>query len=54
MAEEDRMIKMEIDYTETVAKVIPACEALAADNKLNEAIEKLLVLEKQTRAVSLM
>jgi hypothetical protein len=24
---------------------------LAADNKLNEAIDKLLVLEKQTRAV---
>lgn len=50
MAEEDRLVKMEVDYTETVAKVVPECEALAAENKLNEAIDKLLVLEKQTRA----
>jgi hypothetical protein len=51
MAEEDRMVKMEVDYSDTVAKLIPECETLAADNKLNEAIDKLLVLEKQTRAV---
>ena len=49
MAEEDRLIKMEVDYSETVDKAIPECEALAQDNKLNEAIDKLLVLEKQTR-----
>ena len=52
MAEEDRMVKMEVDYSDTVAKVIPECETLAAENKLNEAIDKLLVLEKQTRGVS--
>ena len=53
MADEDRMIKMEVDYSETVDKAIPDCEALAKDNKLNEALEKLIVLEKQTRSVSL-
>ena len=52
MAEEERMIKMEVDYCEIVDKAIPECEALAMDNKLNEAIDKLLVLEKQTRGVS--
>lgn len=51
-AEEERMVKMEVDYSDTVDKAIPECEALAKDNKLNEAIDKLLVLEKQTRAVS--
>ena len=52
MAEEDRMVKMEVDYSDTVSKVIPECETLASENKLNEAIDKLLVLEKQTRAVN--
>eukprot|EP00116_Pleurobrachia_bachei_P006726 sb/3466988/ len=49
MAEEDRMVKMEVDYSETVATVVPECETLAANGKLNEALEKLFLLEKQTR-----
>ncbi|XP_063682947.1 26S proteasome non-ATPase regulatory subunit 12-like [Bolinopsis microptera] len=49
MGDEDRMVKMEVDYSDTVDKVIPECETLAADKKLNEAIDKLLVVEKQTR-----
>ena len=52
MGDEDRMVKMEVDYSDTVDKVIPECETLAAEKKLNEAIDKLLVLEKQTRGVS--
>ena len=51
MAEEDRMVKMEVDYSETVATVVPECETLAANGKLNEALEKLFLLEKQTRMV---
>ena len=51
-AEEERMVKMEVDYSEAVVKVIPECEALVEQKKLNEALEKLLVLEKQTRGVS--
>lgn len=51
MADEDRMIKMEVDYSETVDKAIPDCEELAKNNQLNEALEKLVVLEKQTRSV---
>lgn len=48
-AEEERMVKMEVDYSEAVVKVIPECEALVEQKKLNEALERLLVLEKQTR-----
>jgi len=40
---------MEVDYTDIVDKLIPECEELAKESKLNEAIDKLLVLEKQTR-----
>jgi 26S proteasome regulatory subunit N5 len=40
--------KMEVDYSETVAKKIPEYRALAAEN-LTKALEMLLGLEKQTR-----
>lgn len=42
--------KMEVDYSATVDKKIPQCEALAAAGKLNEALDILMSLEKQTRA----
>ena len=40
---------MEIDYSDTVEKIIPECENLAKDGSLGEALEKLHMLEKQTR-----
>jgi len=49
MAEEDKMIKMEVDYSEIVATAVPECETLALEKKLNEALERLFTLEKQTR-----
>lgn len=41
--------KMAEDFSATVEKVIPENEKLAKSGKLNEAIENLYVLEKQTR-----
>merc|ERR1712212_22705 len=41
--------KMEVDYSETVEKKLPVAEQLAKDGKLNEALDMLLGLEKQTR-----
>ena len=41
--------KMEVDYSETVKEKIPVAEKLASEGKLNEALEILLGLEKQTR-----
>nr|CAB3265238.1 26S proteasome non-ATPase regulatory subunit 12-like [Phallusia mammillata] len=49
MADEGKLEKMEIDYSDTVDKVIPECEVIAKDGNLGEAIEKLHSLEKQTR-----
>ncbi|KAK2557141.1 26S proteasome non-ATPase regulatory subunit 12 [Acropora cervicornis] len=46
------VVKMEVDYTDTVDKRIPECEALSADGKLYEALEILLSLEKQTRTAA--
>ncbi|CAH3194164.1 unnamed protein product [Porites evermanni] len=46
------VVKMEVDYSDTVDKRIPECEALAADGKLSDALDILLSLEKQTRTVS--
>lgn len=43
------MVKMEVDYSLTVDTAIPECESLVSENKLTEAVDKLLVLEKQTR-----
>lgn len=52
MADDGRLQKMEVDYSLTVIKKIPECEQLAQDGKLNEAIEILLSLEKQTRTAA--
>ncbi|XP_071960590.1 26S proteasome non-ATPase regulatory subunit 12-like [Antedon mediterranea] len=52
MADEGRLQKMEVDYTETVDKRLPECETLAKEGKLSEALESLLSLEKQTRTAS--
>lgn len=44
-----RLVKMEVDYSSTVDERVPACEALAKQGKLKEALDMLLSLEKQTR-----
>ncbi|KAL5018614.1 hypothetical protein ScPMuIL_004336 [Solemya velum] len=49
---EDRVRKMEVDYTSTVDEKIPKCEKLSKQGKLKEALEILLSLEKQTRTAS--
>lgn len=52
MADDNKLEKMEIDYSETVAKIIPECEAIAKNGHLDEALEKLHSMEKQTRVAS--
>ncbi|RUS73788.1 hypothetical protein EGW08_018447 [Elysia chlorotica] len=47
-----RIQKMEVDYTSTVDKKIPAMETLAKVGKLTEAIDGLMSLEKQTRTAA--
>ena len=42
-------VKMEVDYSSTVEEKIPQAKELAAKNKLEDALEMLLALEKQTR-----
>lgn len=44
-----RLVKMEVDYSDAVATQLPKSEELARTGRLNDAIEELLVLEKQTR-----
>ncbi|CAG0902441.1 unnamed protein product [Darwinula stevensoni] len=43
------IVKMEVDYMPTCDEKIPQCQALAAEGKLQEALDILLALEKQTR-----
>ncbi|XP_016121303.1 26S proteasome non-ATPase regulatory subunit 12-like [Sinocyclocheilus grahami] len=43
---------MEVDYSATVDQRLPECEKMARDGRLQEAIESLLSLEKQTRTAS--
>jgi len=50
MADGATTVKMEIDYSETCDKKIPEAQTLAARGKLNEALDMLLSLEKQTRS----
>lgn len=49
---EEQSKKMEVDYSATVDEKIPKCEKLAKQGKLNEALDILLSLEKQTRTAS--
>ncbi|XP_001945478.1 26S proteasome non-ATPase regulatory subunit 12 [Acyrthosiphon pisum] len=44
-----RVVKMEVDYSSTCDEKIAVAESLAASGKLQEALDTLLVLEKQTR-----
>uniref|UniRef100_A0A8C1YBX8 26S proteasome non-ATPase regulatory subunit 12 n=1 Tax=Cyprinus carpio TaxID=7962 RepID=A0A8C1YBX8_CYPCA len=46
------IVKMEVDYSATVDQRLPECEKMARDGRLQEAIESLLSLEKQTRTAS--
>uniref|UniRef100_A0A8C9WFN8 Proteasome 26S subunit, non-ATPase 12 n=1 Tax=Scleropages formosus TaxID=113540 RepID=A0A8C9WFN8_SCLFO len=47
-----KIVKMEIDYSSTVDVRLPECEKMAKAGRLQEAIESLLSLEKQTRTAS--
>lgn len=49
MTADGTLEKMEMDYSDTVDKLIPECKLMAADGKLDEAVEKLHQMEKQTR-----
>ncbi|XP_071487476.1 26S proteasome non-ATPase regulatory subunit 12-like [Diadema antillarum] len=52
MADDGRIQKMEVDYSETVDRRLPEFEQLAKEDKLTEALEGLLSLEKQTRTAA--
>lgn len=45
------LVKMEVDYSATCDEKIPLHKKQAADGQLQEAINGLLALEKQTRTV---
>ncbi|KAI8809001.1 hypothetical protein BJ742DRAFT_805895 [Cladochytrium replicatum] len=45
-------VKMEKDFSAIVDQQMPEIDSLAQSGKLEEALEKLLVLEKQTRSAS--
>ncbi|TNN54189.1 26S proteasome non-ATPase regulatory subunit 12 [Liparis tanakae] len=47
-----KIVKMEVDYSSTVDQRLPECEKMAKEGKLQEAIESLLSLEKQSRTAS--
>lgn len=47
--ESGRLIKMEVDYSDAVAEKVPLAESLASAGKLDEALDILLALEKQSR-----
>ncbi|GAV05535.1 hypothetical protein RvY_15653 [Ramazzottius varieornatus] len=46
---EGKLIKMEVDYADTVATQLPKAEQMAKAGKLTEAIDELLIIEKQCR-----
>jgi len=50
MADGATVVKMEVDYSATCDEKIPAAQTLAAQGKLTEALDLLMVLEKQTRS----
>jgi len=47
-----RLVKMEVDYSVTCDEKIIVAESLATNGKLQEALDTLLMLEKQTRTGS--
>jgi len=46
-----RLMKMEVDYSSTCDTKIPECKKLALEDKLHDALDQLLALEKLTRTV---
>ncbi|KAJ1986742.1 proteasome regulatory particle subunit [Dimargaris cristalligena] len=50
--DDERMLKMEHDYKEEVDALLPITENLAQNGRLQDAINQLLGLEKQTRNAS--
>lgn len=44
---------LQVDYSTTCDEKIPVWKSWAAKGKIQEAIDQLLALEKQTRTVSL-
>jgi 26S proteasome regulatory subunit N5 len=46
---ETETVKMEVDYSAEVERLIPECETVAMEGRLSEALDKLLLMEKQTR-----
>jgi len=50
MADGGTAVKMEVDYSETCDKKLPEAEQVAASGRLDEALELLAGLEKQTRS----
>jgi len=49
---DNTLVKMEVDYSAEVDKAIPEMKALAASGKLQEALDQLYTLEKQTRTAA--
>jgi len=49
IADGGTMVKMEVDHSATCDEKLPVAESLADSGKLDEALEMLLSLEKQTR-----
>lgn len=49
MADDGRLVKMEVDYSNTVDKILPECQEMARNGRIKEALETLLGMEKQTR-----
>lgn len=47
-----RLVKMEVDYSTTCDEKIPAAQKLTKEGNVQEAVDMLMVLEKQTRTVS--
>ncbi|CAB1344860.1 unnamed protein product [Coregonus sp. 'balchen'] len=47
-----KLVKMEVDYSSTVDTRLPECAKMAKEGRLQEAVESLLSLEKQTRTAS--
>ncbi|XP_026286346.1 26S proteasome non-ATPase regulatory subunit 12 [Frankliniella occidentalis] len=47
-----QIIKMEVDYSTTCDEKIPQCKKMATEGKMHDALDALLVLEKQTRTAA--
>lgn len=52
ITEGGRLVKMEVDYSTTCDEKIPEAQKMAKDGRVQEAVDSLMVLEKQTRTVS--